>query len=92
MEVIGGCRAGKLWSVRLATRATAGRRVGPDMPGTAPFLWAGPPASPPGIILFLIPVLLVVVAARVVPKLAGEPAVVAVAVLAALWLLGAVTL
>ena len=92
MEVIGGCWAGRLWPVRLATRATAGRQVGPDIPGAAPLLWAGPPASPPGIILFLIPVLLVVVAARVVPKLAGEPAVVAVAVLAALWLLGAVTL
>jgi len=62
------------------------------MPGTAPLLWAGPPASPPGIILFLILVLLVVVVARVVPKLVWEPAVVAVAVLAALWLLGTVTL
>ena len=92
MEVIGGCRAGKLWSVRLATRATAGRRVGPDVPGSAPLLRAGPPASPPGIILFLILASLVVVVARVVLKLAWKLAVVAVAVLAALWLLGAVTL
>ena len=62
------------------------------MPGTAPLLWAGPLASPPGIILFLILVSLVVVVARVVPKLAWEPTVVAVVVLAALWLPGAVTL
>lgn len=62
------------------------------MPGTSPLLRAGSPASPPGIILFLILMLLAVVAARVVPKLAWKPAVVAVAVLAALWLPGAVTL
>ena len=61
------------------------------MPGAAPLLWAGPPASPPGIILFLTLVLLVVVV-RVVPKLAWKPTVVAAAVLAALWLPGAVTL
>lgn len=46
------------------------------MPGTAPLLRAGPPASPPGIILFLIPVLLVVVVARVLLKLAWKPTVV----------------
>ena len=92
MEVIGGCRTGKLWLVRLAMEATAGHRVGPDMPGTAPLLQAGPPASPPRIILLLILVLLVVVVARVVLKLAWKPAVVAVAVLAVLWLPGAVTL
>ena len=62
------------------------------MPGTAPLLWAGPLASPPGIILFLILVSLVVVVARVLLKLAWKPTVVAAAVLAALWLLGAVTL
>ena len=69
-----------------------GRQVEPDMLGSTPLLQTGPLASPPGIISFLILVALVVVVARVVLELAWKLAVLAIVVLAALWLLGAVTL
>ena len=69
-----------------------GRRVEPGTLESTPLLQTGPPASLPGIIFFLILVALVVVVARVVLEFAWKLAVLAIVVLAALWLLGAVTL
>ena len=69
-----------------------GRQVEPGVLGSTSLLQTGPLASPPGIISFLILVALVVVVVLVVLKLAWKPAVVAIVVLAALWLLGAVAL
>ena len=76
----------------LARRAIPGRRVELRGLESTPLLRAGALASPPGIIFFLILVALVVVVARVALKLAWKLAVLAVVVLAALWLLGAATL
>ena len=59
---------------------------------STPLPQAEPLALPPGIIFFLILVALVVVVARVVLEFAWKLAALAVVVLAALWLLGAVTL
>ena len=59
---------------------------------STPLLQTGPLASPTGIISFLILVALVVVVARVVLEFVWKLAVLAIVVLAALWLLGAVTL
>lgn len=55
-------------------------------------LLAGPLTSPPGIILLLILLLVVFVVVRVVLNLAVKLALLAVAVLVVLWLIGAVTL
>ena len=62
------------------------------MLGNTPLLQVGPLASPPGIISFLILVVLAVIVARVVLELAWKLAVLVIVVPAALWLLGAVTL
>ena len=62
------------------------------MIGSMPLLQTEPLASPPGVIFFLILVALVVVVAWVVLELAWKLAVLVIVVLAALWLLGAVTL
>jgi hypothetical protein len=55
-------------------------------------LQAGPLTSPPGIIVFLILLVVVVLIARIVLKIAWKLALLAVAVLVVLWLLGVVTL
>lgn len=55
-------------------------------------LQAGPLTSPPGIIAFLILILVVVFIARIVLKIAWKLALIAIAVLVVLWLLGVVTL
>ena len=77
---------------RPAGRAMPGRRVGADVLLSTPLLGARPPASPAGIVSYLILVALVVVVVLIVLKLAWKSAVVAIVVLAALWLLGAVAL
>jgi hypothetical protein len=92
LEILGGRRADRSGATRPARRAIHGRRVEPGILGSTPLLRAGPLASPSGIISFLILVALVVVVARVVLELAWKLAVLVVVVLAALWLLGAVTL